>query len=384
MSSVKVCCQCKIEKSIEDFFKRRDAKDGRAYYCKSCAKIRRKQRKERCKNNKIEITHKTCSICNQEKEICEFSKHPTMLDGHRPECKSCNKKKSKDNKISNLKCLDCNKSVNTNNSRCEQCEKKYQLEGYELARIYNKRYCKEYRDKNRDSILEKERKFREENRSYIRKRHREYLKKRMATDPQFKSRYSIRRLCNTAIANHSAKKLSSTEELLGISIDKVRLWIEMNFEEGMSWNNHGLGGWTIDHAVPCSSFNLNDIEQQKKCMHWSNLTPMWHSDNNSKNNTSLNEYISKLDKNRYKNLFLHLSIKENFFNQQGFIMTRFDWVPCGEEFSVDGQVFRKIDFDTAEDISSGEYQKFDSMQQVSYNDDEMFDVFALDDENLEW
>lgn len=45
----------------------------------------------------------------------------------------------------------------------------------------------------------------------------------------------------------------------------------------MSWDN--FGEWYIDHIKPCCSFDLTDIEQQKKCFHYTNLQPLWAIDN---------------------------------------------------------------------------------------------------------
>lgn len=42
----------------------------------------------------------------------------------------------------------------------------------------------------------------------------------------------------------------------------------------MTWDNYGKY-WHIDHIIPCSSFDLTDIEQQKKCFHYTNLQPLF-------------------------------------------------------------------------------------------------------------
>lgn len=49
----------------------------------------------------------------------------------------------------------------------------------------------------------------------------------------------------------------------------------------MSWQNRGRGHdkWHIDHVRPCASFDLTDPEQQKQCFHWSNMQPLWQTDN---------------------------------------------------------------------------------------------------------
>ena len=52
----------------------------------------------------------------------------------------------------------------------------------------------------------------------------------------------------------------------------------------MSWKNHGLNGWHIDHIKPVSKYNLLDPEEQKKCFHYTNLQPLWAIENIRKSN----------------------------------------------------------------------------------------------------
>jgi hypothetical protein len=72
-------------------------------------------------------------------------------------------------------------------------------------------------------------------------------------------------------------KRCKTMELTGCSLEELTQYIESKFITGMSWENYGE--WHIDHIRPCASFNLEDIEEQKKCFHWSNLQPLWAKDN---------------------------------------------------------------------------------------------------------
>ena len=57
----------------------------------------------------------------------------------------------------------------------------------------------------------------------------------------------------------------------------LQCYLEGKFTEGMTWENHGK--WHIDHIKPCCSFNLEDEEEQKKCFHYTNLQPLWATDN---------------------------------------------------------------------------------------------------------
>lgn len=72
-------------------------------------------------------------------------------------------------------------------------------------------------------------------------------------------------------------KLSTTLNLVGCDIDYLKEYLEKLFLPNMSWDNYGK--WHIDHIIPCNSFDLSDIEQQKKCFHYTNLQPLWAKDN---------------------------------------------------------------------------------------------------------
>ena len=50
----------------------------------------------------------------------------------------------------------------------------------------------------------------------------------------------------------------------------------------MTWDN--VGNWEIDHIVPYASFDLTKKEEQEKCFHWTNLQPLYATENISKSN----------------------------------------------------------------------------------------------------
>ena len=98
-------------------------------------------------------------------------------------------------------------------------------------------------------------------------------------------------------AMKGAKKSKKTMELLGCDIEFFKKHMENLFEEGMTWQNYGRGGWHVDHIMPCSSFDLSMPEQQKLCFHYTNLQPLWQTDNLTKRNKLPHQYIRIRNKN---------------------------------------------------------------------------------------
>jgi DNA/RNA endonuclease G (NUC1) len=73
-----------------------------------------------------------------------------------------------------------------------------------------------------------------------------------------------------------------SRELIGCSPSELKQYIEKQFKLGMTWENYKLHGWEVDHIVPCDSFDLTNVEEQKKCFHYTNLQPLWMRENRQK------------------------------------------------------------------------------------------------------
>ena len=73
-------------------------------------------------------------------------------------------------------------------------------------------------------------------------------------------------------------KSAPTLQLLGCSLEVFKSYLESQFVRGMTWKNHGRA-WHIDHKEPCSSFDLSNPDEQRKCFHYSNLQPLWAREN---------------------------------------------------------------------------------------------------------
>lgn len=78
------------------------------------------------------------------------------------------------------------------------------------------------------------------------------------------------------------EKRGSVVQDLGCTIPELIVHLESKFTPGMSWETYGLKGWHIDHVRPLATFNLEDTEEFKQAMHYTNLQPLWARDNLTK------------------------------------------------------------------------------------------------------
>jgi hypothetical protein len=189
-----------------------------------------------------------CCRCKENKPLTEYHKDPLPPKGYSYCCKTC--------KLSALK------------KRYKNLPKEKKIE---------------YHIKNREKRLLQQKIYDKNNRDKRREYYRKWEREKLLNDPVFKIRKYLSARLNSAMKNQkTSKKNKSILELCGISIELVAKHLELQFKEGMSWNNHGE--WHIDHIIPVSSFNLLDPEEVKRACHYTNLQPLWAYDNLSKGN----------------------------------------------------------------------------------------------------
>lgn len=133
--------------------------------------------------------------------------------------------------------------------------------GYALAhttqkRAYNQRYYKN-------------------NITRLRRYQVEYERKRLRDDPYFRVVRNLRRRMALAITN--ARFWRTTQDIIGCSREALIQHLEQKFSPGMTWANYGT--WHIDHIIPCASFNLSVQAEIRTCFNYSNLQPLWATDN---------------------------------------------------------------------------------------------------------
>ena len=110
----------------------------------------------------------------------------------------------------------------------------------------------------------------------------EHSRTRRQKDASFAVRGVLRARLNVALRNYhrdqNVKLSVSAMRLLGCTATELVMYLESKFLPGMSWDNRGKV-WHIDHIRPLASFDLTDVEQQRVACHYTNLQPLWASDN---------------------------------------------------------------------------------------------------------
>jgi hypothetical protein len=152
--------------------------------------------------------------------------------------------------------------------------------------IQTKKYGRQWHKDTYEKRKPKYRKYYQDNKEEIKSKAREYKKENWDKiaherkhNPKVKLPHAIGRTINNQLKKAGAKKSQATAKYLGCTIAELMTHLENQFQEGMSWNNHGLYGWHIDHIRPCASFDLTDKKQAKQCFHHTNLQPLWAEDN---------------------------------------------------------------------------------------------------------
>jgi hypothetical protein len=282
------CSICKIDKQLSEFYIRKESGNHRKD-CKECMGKRKIElqkkntiiNKEKLKTiDKTQV--KTCSNCNKEKQLSEFSISPANKTGFYSWCLICSRKKYKNQKKNIIqytkndvkKCTKCNTTKNI----FENFRIKHSKDGYSNI-------CKEC-DKKYSKSVAKE--------LYQKKKH------KLATNIQYKLSENIRSRLRILLGNIKIKK-PNTEKLIDCNLDDFTKHLTKLFYKDISFDNYGTT-WHLDHIIPCDWFDLTDVNQLKACTHYTNLQPLLINDNSVKSN--------KLDwihpKSGYKITFLRL------------------------------------------------------------------------------
>lgn len=205
---------------------------------------------------RLMINMKKCSKCKLVKNLELFYKNIKGPGGYQTQCITCAKDHSKSYYIKNKEKL-------------KNYGKKYYNDN---KNSISKRHAKYYLN-NKESILEHCKNYYKNNKEVCIKRGVKRSKERRKNDVIFKLKLNIRRRINNFLKNKS----KTTEKIIGCSYLELKIYLESQFQQGMSWDNYGLYGWHIDHIIPLASAKTE--EKLYKLCHYKNLQPLWAIDN---------------------------------------------------------------------------------------------------------
>jgi hypothetical protein len=223
---------------------------------------------------------KKCSKCKVNYNFISFHKNKNIKDGHSNVCKECIKKHDAEHYIKN-------KEKILTQTKIWQSENKEHILSYQKIWYKN----------NKETIIEYHEAYRKDNKEKISKLIKSWIKNKKDTDPVYKSISNIRNRIYQAIKKGKGVKSKKTLELLGCSIEELKLHLEQQFKPEMTWENHGKI-WEIDHIKACANFDLTDPMQQQKCFHYTNIQPLFKTTEIAKSFG----YIDQIgNRNKHKN-----------------------------------------------------------------------------------
>ncbi len=199
---------------------------------------------------------KTCPKCGEEKPLDEFSSDRSKADGKQSRCRVCQAAAQRKRRV-------------VHPEKYKRTERKYRMAHREASRAY----ARKRRTAHPAQYKEYKRKW---NAANVEKR-RAWWATRCENDPCYRLACQLRTRLHVAILGNA--KTGSAVRDLGCSIEELQTYLGARFQPGMSWANHGIHGWHIDHIKPLAAFDLTDREQLLEAVHYTNLQPLWAADN---------------------------------------------------------------------------------------------------------
>lgn len=162
-------------------------------------------------------------------------------------------------------------------------EKEFREKNKDILKERYKVYCKSYNERHKERVAQRRKQSRAKHRDKVSMYNTEYHRQRRNNDQDFRIRHIFRTAVSGAFRRIKQNKPTNTQKLLGCSWEEAKAYIENLFEEGMTWENHGVGKgcWHIDHIRPVTNFDIDELPMMNNIK---NLQPLWSEENILKGN----------------------------------------------------------------------------------------------------
>lgn len=218
---------------------------------------------------------RVCEKCGLKKVLKEAFRKSYLsksgIQNYRRKCKLCyakeRKEKNRDPEVKKKIKQKYDIWAAKNKERIAKLKSEYHKKNKEQI---NKKH-KEWINKNKDRVSKTSQVWKEKNKEKWLSYRADYERNRRKNDPLFALIGNIRGGINKAFKNHGYTKKSKTSQILGANFEVVKIHIESQFIDGMSWDNRDE--WEIDHIVPLASANNED--ELYALAHYKNLQPLW-------------------------------------------------------------------------------------------------------------
>lgn len=152
---------------------------------------------------------------------------------------------------------------------------------YHINRKIKEYYKKKYKEEKRKKVINEKCNMRYINNKIVK----HYISLRN-DDIIHKIVYALASRATGFFGKNNIEKEWKHMELIGCDKLFLKNYLYEKFVDGMTFENYG--DWEIDHIFPLSKCNINNGESIKKCFHYTNLQPLWKTENRKKSNKIIN------------------------------------------------------------------------------------------------
>jgi hypothetical protein len=152
---------------------------------------------------------------------------------------------------------------------CAPCRKEKAAE--------RKQYSKDWYQRNKEHVAELAARWYELNKERKWAKRRQADRARRLSDPDWAIIQRLRARLRGFLRTKATTKTRRTCSYLGCTPKQLRMYLELQFTDGMTWENRSL--WDVDHIIPVSWASPGNEWSMEVVFHFSNLQPLWKDEN---------------------------------------------------------------------------------------------------------